>query len=101
MLFSPPHLHVLYLFALFFLLQLSKQTLKKLSKASAGKRGEGGEPWAVATVWLHPIRTGSVEKGRGLPAGGSNICASVPVPSAPTAFCRERQREGGEEGGSG
>lgn len=47
----------------------------------------------VATARLHPIRTGSVEKRCGLLP-----VTSVSVPSAPTAFCRERQREGASAG---
>ncbi|KAM7367934.1 hypothetical protein PAMP_014199 [Pampus punctatissimus] len=66
---------------------LSKQTLNKLSKAIGG--GESWGRWAVATARLHPIRTGSVEKGCGL-----EPVTSVHVPSAPTAFCKERQRDG-------
>lgn len=85
--FTPHNFHTLALFPSCFisLLQLSKQTLNKLSKA-----GGEGVSWAAATARLHPIRTGSVEKGCGL-----EPVTSVPVPSALTAFCRERQREGG------
>lgn len=63
---------------------LSKQTQNKLSRACAGGRGLS---WAAATARLHPIKMGSVEKGCGL-----EPVTSVPVPSAPTALCREKQR---------
>lgn len=82
----PPH-------SLLFFLQLFKQALfKQTLQEVVHSRGWGGgeASWAVATALLYPIRTRSVEKGCGL-----EPVTSVPLPSAPTAFCRERQREGG------
>lgn len=47
----------------------------------------GGVSWVAAMVRLHRIRTGSVEKGRGL-----KPVTSVAVASPLTAFRRARQR---------
>lgn len=69
----------------------SSKPFKKLFTAGRGWGGEAS--WAVATARLYPIRTRSVEKGCGL-----EPVTSVPLPSAPTAFCRERQRDGGQGG---
>lgn len=91
---SHPHLHHttrFYTFALSAALQTNPlQTNPKQVVQSQCKNGGEGVNWAAATARLHPIRIGSVEKRCGL-----EPVTSVPVPSAPTAFCRERQREGG------
>lgn len=75
--------HILYVSCV-YCLQLSIHILNTYSHWT-----RGGVSWAAAMVWLHRIRTRSVEKGCGLkPATSVAVASPLPV------FCRGRRGGG-------